>query len=93
MYVRDTVNAVIRCLKSWEKNLTANLGQDNMTVRQATEKTARALGKKIRIKTAPRRKDQKYISFRTDNSFWKIFGFRPAYSFEDGIRKFASELK
>ncbi|MEK6943376.1 MAG: NAD(P)-dependent oxidoreductase [Nanoarchaeota archaeon] len=93
MYAKDTINALIKCLKSRKINNISNLGQDNMTIAQTVKRTAKALNKKIKITYTEKRKDQKYISFSTDNSFNKIFNFKPKYSFEEGIKEFASTLK
>jgi len=93
MYSRDFVNALAVCLKSHKSDITVNLGQSNMTVKETIEKIAKILGKKVSIKTSALRKDQKYIHFEYDSDFNEAFGFKPNYSFEAGIREFAHFLQ
>ncbi|MBL7056538.1 NAD(P)-dependent oxidoreductase [Candidatus Woesearchaeota archaeon] len=89
MYVKDTVQALIKCLESKKANLTCNLCQENMTIRESVENTARALNKKVKIKLIPKVKGQKYITFFYASDFNKIFNFKPEFSFEEGIIDFA----
>ncbi len=93
MYVKDTVKALFACLNSKRPNLICNLGQDNMTITQLVNRVAKALDKKVKIEYTPRRQDQKYINFKLKVDFNEMFNFKPDYSFEKGIREFASLME
>lgn len=93
MYVKDTVAALVRALESDKSGLVCNLGQENMTITETVERSAKALGRDIAIKHTPRLAEQKYISFETAIDFNDIFDFSPKYSFEQGIQEFAELLK
>lgn len=93
MYVKDTVKALIKCLNSEKKNITCNLGQDNQTITEAVKRIAKTFNKDVKIKYTPKRKDQKYITFSIQIDFNEIFGFKPGYSFEQGIEEFGNLLK
>ena len=93
MYAKDAIKALIAALSSKKSNLTTNLGQENMTIKEIIERSAKALGKKVKIKYTPRLEKQKYIDFKIKVDFNNIFNFKPDYSFEDGIKEFANTLK
>lgn len=93
MYVKDAVKALIACLKSKKSNVVCNLALENMTIREAVERVSKAFGKDVKIKYKPRLKEQKYITFTYDSDFNDIFGFKPDYSFEQGIKEFGEILK
>ncbi len=93
MYVKDTIKALIAALNSKRSSLTTNLGQENLTIKETVEKAAKALNKKVKIKYTPRLEKQKYIDFKIKVDFNETFNFKPDYSFEDGIKEFASLLK
>ena len=93
MFSRAFVNAWAICLKSHKSNVTVNLGQSNMTIKDAIEKIAGILGKRVSIKTSALRKDQKYIHFEYDSDFNEAFDFKPKYSFEAGIKELADFLR
>ncbi|MEK6984244.1 MAG: NAD(P)-dependent oxidoreductase [Nanoarchaeota archaeon] len=88
MYVKDVIKALFVCLKSKKSNVVCNLGQENMTITELVQRTAKVFNKKISIKYTPRRKDQKYITFSIEVDFNKLFDFKPDYSFEEGIKEF-----
>ena len=92
MYAKDTVTALLTALKSKRSNLTCILGQDNMTITQAVQRSANAIGRKVSIRYVPRISGQKYISFSVDSDFGRIFGLKPQYSFEQGVKEFAGLL-
>ena len=92
-YVQDTVKALIKCLNSEKGNITCNLGQDNQTITETIKRIAKIFNKDVKIKYTPKRKDQKYITFRIQVDFNDLFGFRPDYSFEQGIKEFAEGMK
>ena len=93
MYVKDTIKALLAALSSKKSNLTTNLGQENMTIKETVERAAKALNKKVRIKYTPRLEKQKYIDFKIKVDFNETFNFDPDYSFEEGVKEFASLLK
>ena len=93
MYVKDAVKAMLACLKSKKSDIVCNLALENMTIREAVERISKAFGKDVKIKYKPRLKEQKYITFAYDSDFNDIFGFKPDYSFEQGIKEFGKELK
>jgi len=93
MYVKDTVKSLLACMRSKKSNLICNLGQDNMTITQLVNRAANIFDKKVKIKYTPRRQDQKYINFKLKVDFNRIFNFEPDYSFESGIREFASLME
>ena len=93
MYVKDTVNALIKCLNSEKKNITCNLGQDNQTITEVVKKIAGIFNKDVKIEYTSKRKDQKYITFGIQVDFDNIFDFKPTYSFEQGIEEFGNLLK
>lgn len=93
MYIKDAIRALLAALKSEKSNITANLGQENMTIKETVERTAKALGKKVKIKCTPRLEKQKYIGFKIKVDFNETFNFTPSYSFEEGIKEFAKSLK
>tara|TARA_Y100000310_G_C20682269_1_gene816687 strand:+ start:2401 stop:3321 length:921 start_codon:yes stop_codon:yes gene_type:complete len=92
MYVKDTVNALLKCLDS-DKNVVCNLGQENITITEIVKRVAKAFGKEVSIKYTPKVEDQKYIGFEIVVDFNEIFDFTPEYSFEEGIREFGSLMK
>lgn len=93
MYIKDTIKALIACLKSKKSNIVCNLALENMTIKEAVERVSKVFGKKVKIRHLPKLKEQKYITFTYDPDFNKIFGFKPDYSFEQGIKEFGKELK
>jgi UDP-glucuronate 4-epimerase len=93
MYAKDTIRALIACLKSKKSNITCNLGQENMTITQTVKRVAKIFGKDEDIKYIPKLEDQKYITFRIKVDFNQIFSFKPDYSFEEGIKEFGELLK
>ena len=93
MYVKDAIKALIAALSAKKSNLTANLGQENMTITETVKKAAKALNKKVKIKYTPRLEKQKYIDFKIKVDFNETFNFNPDYSFEEGIKEFAKALK
>ena len=93
MYVKDAVKALIACLKSKKSNIVCNLALENMAIKEAIERVSKVFGKNVKIKYKPRLKEQKYITFEYDSDFNDIFGFKPDYSFEQGIKEFGKELK
>lgn len=93
MYVKDAVKAMLACLKLKKSNIVCNLALENMTIKEAVERVSEAFEKHVKIKYKPRLKGQKYITFTYDSSFNDIFGFKPNYSFEQGIKDFGKELK
>jgi nucleoside-diphosphate-sugar epimerase len=93
MYAKDAVRALLKCLNSRKSNVICNLGQDTMTVREAVERIAAVFGKKVKINYVPRLKEQKYASFRLHTDFNKVFGFKPEYSFEEGVRELGAIMK
>jgi len=93
MYVKDAVKALITCLNSEKSNIISNLGQDNMTITETVNKVAKAFDKEVEIKYTPKIKEQKYITFKIEVDFNKIFNFKPDYSFEEGIKEFGQSLK
>lgn len=93
MYAKDTIKALLACLKSNKQNITCNLGQDNMTITELIGRVAKIFNRSVEITHSPRRKDQKYIEFKLDVDFNKILSFKPDYSFEEGIREFAQLMK
>ena len=93
VYSKDLVDALTTCLKSKKSDITVNLGHNNMTIKEAVEKIAKILDKKVLVKTSPKRKDQKYIHFEYDSDFNEVFGFKPRHSFEAGLRELAKFYK
>ena len=93
MYAKDAVKALLAALSSKKSNLITNLGQENMTIKDAVIKTAKALNKNVKIIYTPRLEEQKYIDFEIKSDFNEIFNFEPDYTFEDGIKEFAAFLK
>ncbi|MAE43274.1 hypothetical protein CMO93_05865 [Candidatus Woesearchaeota archaeon] len=93
MYVKDTIKALLACLKSKKLNVTCNLGQDNRTITDTVKNVAKAFGKQVKIKYTPKIKEQKYIGFEIDWDFNEIFNFNPEYSFEEGIKEFGKSMK
>ncbi len=93
MYAKDAVNGLVAALKSKKSNLISNFGQENMTITEAVKRVAKIFGKKIEIKYTPKIKTQKYITFTPVTDFNRIFGFKPEYSFEEGIKEFGEHLK
>jgi len=93
MYVKDAVKALLKCLDSEKKNITCNLGQENMTITETIQRIAKIFKKDIKIKYIPRREDQKYITFSLDVDFDKFFDFKPDYSLEQGMEEFGNLMK
>lgn len=93
MYMKDAIKALLSALSSKKSNLITNLGQENMAIKEAVERAAKALGKKVKIKYTPRLEKQKYIDFKIKIDFNDVFDFKPSYSFEEGIKEFADLLK
>ena len=93
MYSKDVVKALIACIKNEKSNVTANLGQNNMTIKECIDRIAQIFGKKIEINYTPRLKTQKFIHYDYDSDFNKIFNFKPGYAFESGIKEFGLFLK
>ena len=93
MHVKDAVKALLACIKPKKSNVVCNLGQDNMTINETVKRVAKIFGKNVEIRHVPRLKGQKYIGFRIKSDFNDIFGFKPEYSFEKGIKEFAEMLK
>ena len=91
--VKDAIKALLAALSSKKSNLTTNLGQENMTIKETVERAAKALNKKVKIKYTPRLEKQKYIDFKIKVDFNEMFNFKPDYSFEEGIKEFAKSLK
>ena len=93
MYVKDAFKALLACLNSKKSDTITNLGQENLTIKETVKRAAKALGKKVKIKYTPRLEKQKYIDFKIKVDFNETFEFDPDYSFEEGIKEFASLLK
>lgn len=93
MYVKDAIKALLTCLNSKKSNMVCNLGQDNITITELVQKVAKIFNKKVEIKYTPIRKDQKYIRFKIDVDFNRIFGFKPDYSFEKSIMEFGKIME
>ena len=93
MYAKDAIKGLILALKSKKSNIICNFGQDNMTITESVQTVAKAFSKKIEIKYTPKLETQKYITFTPVIDFNEIFGFRPEYSFEEGIKEFGEVLK
>ena len=93
MYVKDTVKALLSCLKSPKSNIICNLGQDNITITKLVKKVAKIFNKKVSIKYTKKRKDQKYIKFEIDVEFNRIFDFKQDYSLEKGLKEFGKIMK
>lgn len=93
MYINDAVSALLTALKSKKSNIICNLGQENMTIKETVQRTAKALGKDVKITYTEKIKGQKYIGFETVIDFNKEFNFIPKYSFEEGIKKFSEQVK
>ena len=93
MYVKDAIRGLLACLHSNKSNVICNMGQDNMTIAETIQRIANIFNKEIEIKYTPRISNQKYIGFKIDVDFNKIFGFKPDYSFESGIKEFAELMK
>ncbi len=93
MYVKDAIKALLTALNSKQSNLTANLGQQNMTISETVQKAAKAFNKGIRIMYTPKIMNQKYITFKIEVDFNRIFNFEPDYSFEEGVKEFGNLLK
>jgi len=93
MYVKDVIKALFVALSSSKSNITCNLGQENMSVKETVERVAKAFNKDVNIKYTPKIMNQKYITFKIKVDFNDIFNFKPDYSFEQGIKEFEKELK
>ena len=93
MYTKDVVRALVKCLKSNKKNVLSNFGSENMTITQVVSRVAKIFNKNVKIKYTPKIKKQKYITFKIDADFNRIFNFKPKYSFEAGIKEFGDILK
>jgi len=93
MYVKDAVRGLFAALTSRKKNLTSNFGQENMTIQETVERVAKALNQEVTLQYAPLKGEQKYINFRIDADFNRVFSFKAKYSFEEGIRDFCKDLK
>jgi nucleoside-diphosphate-sugar epimerase len=93
MYVKDTIHALITALKSKKTNIVCNLGLENMNINDSVMRVAKVFGRKVHICYIPELKEQKYITFSYMSDFNDIFGFKPKYSFEQGILEFGKELK
>lgn len=93
MYAKDAVKALLKAVNSKKSNIICNLGQENMKIKEAVERTAKALGKKIEIKYTPKIQEQKYITFIYESDFNSVFDFWPDYSFEQGIVEVAESIR
>tara|TARA_Y100000310_G_scaffold295335_1_gene326576 strand:+ start:980 stop:1903 length:924 start_codon:yes stop_codon:yes gene_type:complete len=93
MYAKDAVKALLTCLNSKKSDIICNFGQENMTITETVERVAKIFGKDVDIKYIQKLEEQKYITFRIKVDFNEIFGFKPDYSFEQGIKEFGELLK
>jgi nucleoside-diphosphate-sugar epimerase len=93
MYVKDAISGILHALTRSHKNSVVNFGIENISIKNIVKRSAKALGKKVKITYIPERSDQKYIGFWYESDFDSEFQFKPKYSFEEGIRAFAKELQ
>jgi nucleoside-diphosphate-sugar epimerase len=92
MYVKDTVFSLLACLVSENKDISCNLGQHSMPVKELVYEVAKIFGKKISINYIPLDKRQKYIYFEEKNDFNAIFNYNFIYTLERGIKEFGENL-
>ena len=91
-FIQDVVNANIRAAES-DVNGVFNIGSGkNITINQLAELIIKLLQKDIRpVYDKPRLGDVKHTL--ADVSKAKLFGYEPACSLEDGLRKIINDLR
>jgi dTDP-4-amino-4,6-dideoxygalactose transaminase/nucleoside-diphosphate-sugar epimerase len=93
LHVRDAANAYLLCLEAPGEKVSGrifNVSADNEKIASLAERVARTLGN-ITVHCVP--EDQDKRNYHVSGArFAGEFGFRPAYTIEDGVREIAGAI-